>query len=379
MRVSVLQENLVRGLSIVNRAVNSRPTLPVLSNVLLSTEDGRLKLSATDLELSISMWIGAKVEDEGSVTVPARTFLDLTSNLSPERVDMELNNRNQTINLKCGGTDTNIRGIPAEEFPLVPEADPNARIMIPGEVLKDMISEVTFSAAREDNRPVLTGIYTNFAGNTLTMASADGFRLTVRRYQLDHEVDEELTVIIPSRTLQEIEKIVHDDDEVAVSVPEGRNQIMFHVRDIDVISNLIEGTFPDYQRIIPGDHSTETIVYRDEFLRACKRSEIFARDNSNIARLSIEPSGDGGPGAVNVMAQSNEMGDNRSLIDASIDGNPVEISFNIRYLIDVLNVLRDDQILLETNTASDPGVIRPLGRDERDEFLYVIMPMQVGQ
>jgi DNA polymerase-3 subunit beta len=379
MRVSVLQENLVRGLSIVNRAVNSRPTLPVLSNVLLATEDGRLKLSATDLELSISMWVGAKVEEDGSVTVPARTFYDLTSNLSPERIDMELNTRNQTINLQCGGTDTNLRGIPAEEFPLVPEADPNANIVIPGDVLKDMIAEVAFSAAREDNRPVLTGIYTNFSGNTLTMASADGFRLTVRKTTLDFEVGEELEIIIPARTLVEIEKIIDDEDEVFVSVPDGRNQIMFHMGDIDVISNLIEGSFPEYERIIPADHSTETFIYRDEFLRACKRSEIFARDNSNIARLRIEPSSDGGPGAVNVSAQSNEMGDNTSMIDATIEGNGVEISFNIRYLIDVLNVLHDDQILLETNTASDPGVIKPLGRDEREEFLYVIMPMQVGQ
>jgi DNA polymerase-3 subunit beta len=325
------------------------------------------------------MWVGAKVEEDGSVTVPARTFYDLTSNLSPERIDMELNTRNQTINLQCGGTDTNLRGIPAEEFPLVPEADPNANIVIPGEVLKHMISEVAFSAAREDNRPVLTGIYTNFSGNTLTMASADGFRLTVRKMTLDFEVGEELEIIIPARTLVEIEKIIDDEDEVFVSIPDGRNQIMFHMGDIDVISNLIEGSFPEYERIIPANHSTETFLYRDEFLRACKRSEIFARDNSNIARLRVEPSSDGGPGAVNVSAQSNEMGDNTSMIDATIEGNGVEISFNIRYLIDVLNVLRDDQILLETNTSSDPGVIRPLGRDEREQFLYVIMPMQVGQ
>ena len=146
MRVSVVQENLVRGLSIVNRAIASRPTLPVLSNVLLSTEDGRLKLSATDLDLSISVWVGAMVEDDGSVTVPARTFYDLTSNLSPERIDMELDNRTQTINLQCGGTKTNMKGIPADEFPVVPEADPNASIMIPGDVFGAMVDEVIFSA-----------------------------------------------------------------------------------------------------------------------------------------------------------------------------------------------------------------------------------------
>jgi DNA polymerase-3 subunit beta len=378
MRVSVLQEHLVRGLSIVGRAVNTRPALQVLANVMLATEDGRLKLSATDLELSISMWVGAKVERDGAVTIPARTFYDLTSNLSPERVDLELDERSQTLNLKCGGTTTNIRGIDANEFPVVPEADPNADIVMPGEVLAHMVEEVVFSAAREDNRPVLTGIFTHIEGNTITMASADGYRLTVRKHSLDFSIDEPLTVIVPARALVEIAKIADGVEEVFISVPEGRNQIMFHMDDIDVISNLIEGTFPEYERIIPGDHSTETTIYRDEFLRACKRSEVFAKDNSNTARVHIEPSSDGGPGTVHVSAQSNEMGNNDSMIDASIDGEPVEISFNIRYLIDVLNVLRDDQIVLETNTSADPGVVRPLGRDEADQFLYVIMPMQVG-
>ncbi len=379
MRVSVVQENLVRGLSIVNRAIASRPTLPVLSNVLLSTEDGRLKLSATDLDLSISVWVGAMVEDEGSVTVPARTFYDLTSNLSPERIDMELDNRTQTINLQCGGTKSNMKGIPADEFPVVPEADPNASIVIPGNVFGAMVDEVIFSAAREDNRPILTGIYTQFSGNTLTMASADGYRLTVRSATLDFQADEELTVVIPARTLGEIAKVIHDDDEIYVSVPEGRNQIMFHIDDVDVVSNLIEGQFPDFNRIIPAEHSTETIVYRDEFLRACKRAEIFARDNSNNAKILIAPSTDGGPGTVNVSAESNQMGDNSSLIDATIDGEDMEIAFNIRFLIDVLNVLPDEQILLETNSSAEPGVVRPIGRDEADQFLYVIMPMQVGQ
>ena len=211
------------------------------------------------------------------------------------------------------------------------------------------------------------------------MASADGYRLTVRSAVLDFEADEELTVVIPARTLGEIAKVIHDEDEIYVSVPEGRNQIMFHIDDVDVVSNLIEGQFPDFERIIPAEHSTETIIYRDEFLRACKRSEIFARDNSNNAKIHIAPSADGGPGTVNVSAESNQTGDNTSLIDATIDGENMEIAFNIRFLIDVLNVLPDEQILLETNSSSEPGVVRPVGRDEADQFLYVIMPMQVGQ
>jgi DNA polymerase-3 subunit beta len=377
MRVSVVQDNLLRGLSMVNRAVASRPTLAVLNNVLLRAEEGRLKLSATDLELSISVWIGAMVEEDGAVTIPARTLHDLTSNLSPERVDMQLDNRTQTLHLQCGGTQTNLKGVPAEEYPIIPETDPNAAIVIPGDVFKNMVAEVAFSAAREDNRPVLTGIYTHFAGNTLTMVSADGYRLTVRKSILEFSVDKPLEVVIPARTLNEIAKIVRDDNEIFISVSKDRNQIMFHMDDVDVVSNLIEGQFPDFERIIPRNQNTESFIYRQEFLAACRRCEIFAKDNSYNARLELQPATDGGPGTILVRAESNQMGDNTSMIDATIEGSEMKIAFNIRYLIDVLNVLGDEQITLNTNSSTEPGVIRPVGRDENNQFLYVIMPMQL--
>jgi len=375
MRVSVLQENLAKGLSIVNRAIPSRPNLPVLSNVLLSTEDQRLKLSATNLELGITAWIGAKIEEDGATTVPCRTFLELVNNLSPERLDLELNPRTQVLKLTCGGNTGNIKCVDAAEFPLIPESDSKRGVAIPADAFKEMVSHVDFAAAKEDNRPVLTGVLTIFEGDIVTMAAADGYRLAVRTLQLETAVAEDHQIIIPAKTLTEVARIINDeDDEVLISLPQGRNQVMFHLKYVDIVSSLIEGAFPDYQAIIPPSHATTTQIYTEELLRACKRSAVFAKDSANAARIIIQPS-ETGLGRVMVTSKSQEKGDNEGLVDATVDGDDLEISFNIGYLIEVLNVIKEDQIILQTSGSSAPGLVRPLGRDD---FIHVIMPMSVG-
>ena len=376
MRVSVLQENLAKGLSIVNRAIGSRPTLPVLSNVLLTTEDTRLKLAATNLELGITTWIGAKVEEEGSITLPARTILDLVNTLSPERVDMELDERTNTVNVKCGSTKANIKGIDATEFPAVPSTEAEAGIAIPAEAFQDMIKHVVFAAATEDNRPILTGILVKLEGNTFTMAAADGYRLAVRVTELETAVPEPMSLIVPAKTLAELSRIIGGSDaNVYISIPPGRSQVMFHWDSVDVVSQLIEGKFPDYEQIIPKSHSTTIQIYTGEFLRACKRAEIFARDAANTTRVRVAP-GESNlvPGQLYVTAQSQEKGDNEGLLDASVDGPGLEVSFNVRYLIDVLTVIDEDQVVMETNGSSSPGVFKPMGRKD---FIYVVMPMSV--
>ncbi|NJL92836.1 MAG: DNA polymerase III subunit beta [Anaerolineae bacterium] len=375
MKVSVLQENLAKALSIVHRAVPSRPTLPVLNNVLVSTEDQRLKLAATNLDLGITCWIGAKVNEDGATTVPARTLLDLVNNLSPERVDLELNPRNQMLNLRCGGTTANIKCVDASEYPLIPEADTERGVTIPAEVFREMVSHVDFAAAKEDNRPVLTGIFTRFEDNLLTMAAADGYRLALRTAFLEVPVATPTEIIIPARALTEVARIISEEDKhILVSLPEGRNQVMFHLTNVDVVASLIEGNFPDYEAIIPRSHTTTTQVYTNELLRACKRSEVFAKDSANAARIMIKPSASG-PGRVMVASRSQEKGDNEGLVDASVDGEEIEISFNIRYLLDVLAVIKEDQVVIETSGPAAPGVVRPA---ERDDFVHVIMPMSVN-
>lgn len=375
MRVSVRQENLAKGLSIVGRAVENRPTLPVLANVLLSTEDARLKLAAMDMNLgmSITCWIGAKVDEPGEITLPKNTLADLVSNLSPERVDMALNTATQTMNVRCGTTVSNIKGIDASEFPLLP-ADGAGDVMVQGRALKDMINQTVFATAKEDNRPILTGVFTQFDGNVMTMAAADGYRLAVRTGEIEQHFPEPFSMVIPGRALAEVARIIsEDDDEVGITLPGERDLVLFHLNNVLVSSQLLEGKFPEFSAVIPKAYVTSTVVYTSDLLRACKRAAIFARDAAGSAQIIVKPaSSPGEPGEVVIAGKSNERGDNTGMVDASVEGEALDISLNVEYLIDVLNVIPDERVILQSNGATSPGVLRP---ENRSDFVHVIMPM----
>ena len=377
MKVSCLQENLAKGLSIVGRAVATRSTLPVLSNIMLSTDGARLKLSATNLEISINCWIGAKVEEEGAITVPARLLSDFVNSLPPERIDMELIVRTQTLNLKCARFEANIKGIDAQEFPLIPSITGDYQVSLEPEMLREMISQVTLAAATDESRPILTGVLTKFEEKSLTLAAADGFRLSVRTAELAEPVPEPLSVIIPARALQELSRIASEEEEpITLIIAPDRNQALFKASNVELISQLIEGTFPDYRQIIPKSYTTRTVVNTNEFLKAIKVAFFFARDAANLVRIQVIPGGELTPGQMTVMATSAELGDNVGEIDAVVEGEELEIAFNARYLMDVLGVLGSAEVALETTTPTSPAVIKPVGVEN---FTHIIMPMHIAR
>lgn len=385
MRVSCLQENLSRGLNIVGRAVSPRSTLPVLGNILLATDEGRLKLAATNLEIGISCWIGAKVEDDGAVTVPARLLSEFVNQLPPERIDLDLSVRTLMLNLKCARYDTNIKGIDASEFPIIPTSDGADAIRIEAETLRKMINQVVFAAATDESRPTLTGVDARFNGNRLTLAATDGFRLAVRGTELAAAVPEKSEVIIPARALSELSRIIgllpKSDGEaqmVEITIASARNQILFHLPDVDIVSQLIDANFPNYEAIIPKSYATRTIIDTQPTLRALRVANLFARDSSNIVRFQITPASDGAPANLTMTATSAESGDNLANLDAIVEGPESEIAFNGRYMLDVLNVIDEPQIALETTRASAPGVVRPVGVGPED-FTCVVMPMHISR
>ena len=377
MKVSCLQENLAKGLGIVGRAVSPRSTLPVLGNVLLATDAGRLKLSATNLEVGINCWIGARVEEEGAITVPARTFVDLVNALPPEQVDMELVVRTQTLNLRAGRSEANVKGIDAQEFPIVPVPEGDDGIPIEPDVLRTAVSQVAFAAATDESRPILTGVLAKFEGAQLTLAAADGFRLSVRTIPLPQPIPDPFSIIIPARALTELGRISSEQkDPIIVTVTPTRNQVIFQLTDIVLVSQLIDGNFPDYRQIIPRERTTHTVVDTAAFLKACKTALIFARDAAHITRVHVKPGSELTPGYVVVSATSAETGDDVSEFDASIEGEEIEIAFNVRYMIDLLSVVGTPQVALDTTMPSSPGVIRPVGDVD---FTHVIMPMHLGR
>jgi DNA polymerase-3 subunit beta len=378
VKVSCLQENLAKGLSIVGRAVASRSTLPVLSNVMLATDGARLKLSATNLEIGINCWVGAKVEEEGATTVPARLLADFVNSLPPERIDLELSVRTQTLNARCARFEANIKGIDAQEFPIIPTADDGERVIrLEPEALRQMIDQVVFAAATDESRPILTGVQAHFEGNRLTMAAADGFRLSVRGAPLSQQPDEVIDIIIPARALAEMSRILGDqEDLVDIIITPARNQILVHLRDVDLVSQLIEGKFPDYRQIIPSSSTTRTVLDTASFLKAARVAHLFARDSANIVRVEIVPGDELMPGHMTLAATSAELGDNVGQLDASIEGGAIEIAFNAKYLIEVLSVVGTAQVALETTSSSSPGVLKPVGDED---FLHVIMPMHLSR
>jgi len=376
MKVSCLQENLAKGLGIVSRAVAARSTLPVLGNILLASDNARLRLSATNLELGITCWIGAKIEEEGSTTVPAKTLVDLVNTLPQDKVEMSLVVRTQTLNLSCGRVQANIKGIDAQEFPLIPPANLDDALQLNVEDFREMINHVIFAAATDEARPILTGVLAKIEGGQVTLAAADGFRLSLRTAHLSTPNAEPIQAIIPARALAELGRVITAEEPVFMSLPPGRGQVIFHHDSVELVSQLIEGAFPDYNNVVPKNYTTRTVMSTAEFRKACKTSDIFAREAAHTARLKIKPGSELTPGHVTISATAAETGDNVTELDATVDGGPIEIAFNVKYLVDVLNVLDTPNVALETSTSSSPGVIRPVGRDD---FLYVIMPMHLGK
>lgn len=376
MKVTVLQENLTHGISIVSRAVSPRSTLPVLANILIATDEGRLRLSATNLEMGITCWIGAKIEEEGSTTVPSRTFSDLVSTMPNPQVSLSLDTRTQTLNVRSGASINDIKCIDAQEFPPLPVPDFESAIQINVADFKEMIQQVAFAASTDEARPVLMGVLVNVDKDTVTMAAADGFRLSVRKSTLSSPVAQSVSAIIPARALLELARVASDGEQmIQMVLPKGRGQIVFRVKDVELVSQLIDGTFPDYQQIIPRSYKSRTLVSTASLLKASKQAEIFAREGSNVVRLNIKNSGELQPGEVEISAHSEETGSNETIVEASVDGIPLLIAFNVKFLREVLEVVKSPNVVIETSAANAPGVVRPVGDDN---FLHVIMPMHLG-
>ncbi len=376
MKLSCMQENLSKALGIVSRAVATRTTLPITNNVLLATEDGRLKLAATNLEIAITHWIGAKIEDEGAITVPARLLNEFVNSLPNDKVEIEFLPKLRSLELKCARFEARISGMDAEDFPPIPEIDQGISVQIDANALRQSINRVAFAAATEDSRPVLTGVNTEIEESTLTMAAADGFRLSVDKMALSAAVEEKVTVIIPARALQEVNRLIGEGQEpVVLTVNPAKSQVLFKMDNIRLTSQLIQGSFPNYSQLIPTEHSTRTVVDVEDFLRATRAAAIFARDASGIVRLQVGSGADGdGAGKLSVSARSEEVGDDFGEIDAQVHGEDAKVAFNARYLTDLLAVIGKGDITLEMNDPSKPGLFRPVGEDN---FLHVVMPMYV--
>lgn len=375
MRVSILQDQFKEALARVKGAMDRNPSLPILTNVLLRTQDARMQIVGTNLEMMISTFVGAKIDHPGAITLPMTTLQELVNNLSPERIDMMLDEATQTMNIRCGTTRTNIKGIAASEFPAVREMPDRAEYQLPGEVFKQAVAQTLPMVARDDNRPVLTGLYVEFKGSSegfgmITFAAADGYRLAQRQVMLDRDVPSAI-FIVPGQAMRAVAGMIEDEKDICIA--RIGDLLAFQIGSTVVTSQLLEGKFPAFAGLIPTSSATSIKLYVADLLRAAKRSEIFARDSNFSIRLEATLSMDGkSPGELHVIGKSAERGDSEGMLDAAVEGNELTVNCNVRYLMDALDAIPGDRVLLESNGPAHPILVRP---EDDNSLKLVIMPM----
>ena len=363
MKVICVQENLSKALSIVNRAVATRSSLPVLSNVLLATERSMLKLAATNMEISTTVMVGCKMESEGAVTVPARLLTDLVSQFEAGPVELALT---------AGKYRATLKGISADDFPPLPTAEPGTTVRIDSQTLKRMVDLTTVAAATDDSRPVLAGVSVTINPDSIVFASADGFRLAIKKMDAETEVERAVQIIVPRFSMMELSRILADSTEDAELVISPQlTYAVFTVGDVQMISHLIEGQFPNYEQLVPTDCQTRLVLNTAEVTKATRIASIFARGGSNVIRFETVGEGDG-DGLVSVSAASADIGENTGQLEATIEGEQSFIAFNARFLSDCLATIDTDDVEIQLSGATSPGLIRPLGDDS---YTHVIMPM----
>ena len=364
MKIQCLQENLEHGLNIVKRAASSRATLPVLEHVLIQADGGRLRLSATNLEIGLTTTVGAKVEEPGGVTVPVRTLGDLVKAFPKEQVDLEVDEKTATLALTCGTHKAHVKGLAASEFPIIPTYT-DGYTELQATNLITAIKQAAISAAGDEARPILAGVLFKATADELTLAAADGFRLSVNRVAFNG-VLEPFEVIVPVRAMRELAGL--DPERVSIQVE--NNRVIFDLDGTVLTSQLIDGKFPDYNQIVPKSHDTRALLPTAQFEQALKAVKIFARDADDIVKLDVRADD------VQLSARSAETGDGAVTVPATVESPSIEIAFNVTYLLQCLAVVDTPNVVLDLTTPSAPGTLRPEGDSG---FTYVIMPMHLGK
>ncbi len=380
MQVICLQENLKQALNIAERIIGQNLTLPILNNLLLSVENNKLKVSSTNLEIGINCWVTGKIQEKGSITVPARLINDFVNNLPNKKIEMKV--KDKRLELKCEKFKAVLNGLSADDFPIIPKLKDSPLLKIKGNILRNGFSQVVEMASLSESRPEISGVYVKFEKNLIKLAATDSFRLAEKNLEINNNNSrsKELkgqAVIIPQRTIQEIIRILGEKDSPRQSADEAQeieivlsgNQILFDLGYAQVISRLIEGQYPDYQQIIPDSLQTQAVVSREELIKNIKVASLFSGKINDIQVL-VNPK----KSSLEILSKDVDIGENKSKVEAKIEGKQIEVVFNHRYVLDGLNNIFSDKITLGFNDSAKPVVIRPVGDMT---YTYVVMPIKV--
>jgi DNA polymerase-3 subunit beta len=362
---------LSSSLGLVSRAVSPRSTLPVLSNVLLETESDGLRVTATNLDLTISALVAATVHEEGRVTVPARLLAEYVASLDETACTLEVEERTQMLRITSGVQKANLHGIDAVEFPPLPARETSPAFEVDAAALQQAITQTSVAASGDEQTPVLTGVLIHVDGSKLTLVATDRHRLAVKNLEVQVLTEGVVsgTVIVPARHLSELARAINPTrPRVGVAFSDARNQIFFTLRDMEISSRLIEGNYPNYTQVIPAHSTTKVVIPTALLLHSARTAAVLARDASNPVKLRA------GHGELELLAQAAEVGDHDAPLPASVEGEEVQVAFNARYLLDALQAIDGDDVELSLNGPLQPAVVRAQGHED---YLCVIMPVRV--
>lgn len=366
------------GLSMINHITGKNISLPILNNVLIKTENKNIRFSTTNLEIGITSLIRGKVEKEGEFTVDAKLISDYVNFLPKEKVDLEL--KDQKLDIRCENFNTILNGQEANEFPLIPKIDKKNNFSVKISDFKEAIQQTNFSVSSSETRPEISGVYLKASGSKLIVAATDSYRLAEKVVTLAKAVDADYEAIIPSRTLQELSRILanfqskKEADENPVENLEiyfSENQILFSLNEVEIISRVIEGQFPDYQQIIPGSHNTRLTLSTANLAQATKAASLFTKSGINDISMMIEA------GKLTIFSQNVQAGENTIKVEADIEGGDNKIILNHRYLLDGINVLNSDEMILDITDNNTPCLLYPKNQSsEKPDYRYLIMPIR---
>lgn len=371
MHIICLQEKLKQALSITERIIGRNLTLPILNNVLLTVENNKLKISSTNLEIGISCWISGKIEQNGSITIPAKLISNFIGNLPKGKI--ELKTKDNQLEVKSENFKSKIKGLSADDFPIIPQLKEDPIMVLKKNNLKEGLSQVVKMASFSDSRPEISGVYMNFDKNNLKLVATDSFRLAEKNLELSNKINID-PVIIPQRTIQEVIRILGEEDlsdnqKNDVSVILSQGQVLFDFGSVQVVSKLIEGQYPDYQQLIPSDLQTQLILNREDLIKNIKVASLFG-GKANGVKLDIKSKDQ----ALEISSKDTDLGENKSNVSAKVEGKDLSIDFNYLYILDGLNHIYSDKIIFGFNSNNSPAIIKPVGDVS---YTYVIMPIKV--
>ncbi|MEQ1858975.1 MAG: DNA polymerase III subunit beta [Chthoniobacteraceae bacterium] len=364
MKFSVSKEKLLEGLQVVQNVVSTRTTLPILSNVLLQADAAGVRLTTTDLDVGICGGIEAQVEKEGATTLPARRLASIVRELPAAEVVVEVDSKN-VASIRCGQSFFKILGLPEEEFPPLPKFDGAKEFTLKQNDLRDGLRKTSYAISTDETRYVLNGILFSFKENKLTMVATDGRRLALVDIEVEFARSQEVEIIVPTKCVTELQRLVGGEGDLKMSV--GENQVAFEVNGTLLISKLIEGNYPNYRQVIPGEAKERVTLEREQFFNAVHRVSLLASEKSNSVKLVFSK------GNLEIAANTPDVGEARESLAVNYKGREFSIAFNPEFLQAPLRALPDDEVFLDLIDEMSPGVIKV-----QTPFLYVLMPMRIS-